>query len=176
VEKWPIGVFTSVGAGLGAGLETVKSLGVHTVQLHAPHGAERTAERAAAVRRQFEDAGIQITVVFAGFEGESYADIPTVHRTVGLVPEGTRAVRLRETKEIADYAHALGCDALGMHIGFVPEDAADPEYAGVVAAAQEVCDHCKANGQRFHLEGSHPHLLAGFHRVQRHAAEQLVLG
>ena len=36
------------------------------------------------------DLGITITAVFGGFEGESYADIPTVVRTVGLVPPATR--------------------------------------------------------------------------------------
>lgn len=152
MEKWPIGVFTSVGAGLGASLDTVKSLGVHTVQLHTPHGSERTPEGAARVKQQFADAGVQITVVFAGFPGESYADIPTVQRTVGLVPPDTRPERLRETLEIADWAAAVGCDALGMHIGFVPDNPADPNYDPVVAVAQQVCDHCAGNGQRFHLE------------------------
>ena len=39
------------------------------------------------------DAGVTITCVFGGFEGESYADIETTARTVGLVPEDTRAAR-----------------------------------------------------------------------------------
>ena len=39
-----------------------------------------------------------------------------------------------------------------MHIGFVPEDASNPLYAGVVKAAQEVCDYCQQRGQRFNLE------------------------
>ena len=51
---------------------------------------------------------MKITVVFGGFEGESYADIPTVKQTVGLVPPETRAARLKEMKEIADFAAALG--------------------------------------------------------------------
>ena len=52
--------------------------------------------------------GIRITAVFGGFEGESYADIPTVTRTVGLVPPATRAARTKEMKEIADFARLLG--------------------------------------------------------------------
>jgi len=122
------------------------------VQLHTPHGPDRAPDRVAQFRKQFADAGIQVTVVFAGFEGESYADIPTVQKTIGLVPPEFRAARLAETKAISDFSKAMGCDALGMHIGFVPEDASDPNYAGVIAASQEVCDYCKTNGQRFHLE------------------------
>ncbi len=49
-----------------------------------------------------------LTCVFGGFEGESYADIPTVTRTVGLVPPATRAARTQEMKEIADFARLLG--------------------------------------------------------------------
>ena len=36
MEKWPIGVFTSVDAGLGVKLEVAHELGVPTIQLHAP--------------------------------------------------------------------------------------------------------------------------------------------
>ena len=65
---------------------------------------------------------IQLTAVFGGFEGESYADIPTVSRTVGLVPPETRAARTQEMKEIADFARLLGCDVVALHLGFVPHD------------------------------------------------------
>jgi len=152
MEKWPIGVFTSIGAGLGAGLEAVKEIGVPTVQLHAPPAEYLNEEKAKEVKAQLAQAGITATVVFSGFAGESYADIPTVHKTVGLVPAEPRAERLAITKKISDFAKVLGVDAVGMHIGAVPSDPADPLYKDVVAAAQEVCDHCKANGQRFHLE------------------------
>ena len=79
MEKWPIGIFTSVGAGLGAGLDTVKSLGVHTVQVHAPWAGSCPGSRG-AVPPAVRGRGIQVTVVFAGFADESYADIPTVKR------------------------------------------------------------------------------------------------
>ena len=167
-EPWAIGVFTSVDAGLGAGLSAVQALGVPTVQLHAPHPERRP--QAALIKQQFADAGIEVTVVFCGFEGESYADIPTVKETVGLVPEATYAARLAETKEIADFAHALGVDAVGMHIGFVPEDASDPTFARVVRAAQEVCDYIGPRGQWLHLETGQetgPGLLHFFEAVGR---------
>ena len=37
MEPWASGIFTSAGAGLGAGLEQVRRLGATTVHLHAPH-------------------------------------------------------------------------------------------------------------------------------------------
>ena len=152
MEKWPVGIFTSIGAGLGAGIDAVKELGVPTVQLHTPPPEYRTPEKAAEIKQQFDDAGIAVTVIFCGCPGESYADIPTVRKTVGLVPEETRDERLVWTKEVADFAEVMQCDALGMHLGFVPEDESEPGYDDIVAVTQEVCDYCAAKGQHFHLE------------------------
>lgn len=152
MEKWPIGVFASVDAGLGVKLEVAHELGVPTIQLHAPHQATRTQANATAFLKRLADYNIQLTCVFGGFEGESYADIPTVARTVGLVPPETRAARTKELKEIADFAKLLGCPAVGLHIGFVPHDRSLPLYQQVVAVARDVCDHCAALGQGLHLE------------------------
>jgi L-ribulose-5-phosphate 3-epimerase len=152
MEKWPIGVFASVDAGLGVKLEVAHELGVPTIQLHAPHQATRTQANADAFLNRLAGYGIKLTCVFGGFEGESYADIPTVARTVGLVPPATRAARTKELKEIADFAKLLGCKAVGLHIGFVPHDRSLPLYQEVVAIARDVCDHCAKNGQALHLE------------------------
>jgi sugar phosphate isomerase/epimerase len=169
-EKWPIGVFASIDEGLGVHLNVAHELGVKTCHLHTPKPASRTAARAAEFRQQLADLGITVTCVFGGFAGESYADIPTVKSTVGLVPPATRAARTREMKEIADFARALGVDVVGVHIGFVPHDKSDPDYAAILAVARELCDHCAASGQALHLEtGQEPPdvLLAFLHDVER---------
>ncbi len=152
MEKWPIGVFASIDAGLGVKLEVAHELGIPTVQLHAPHQSSRTPENAERFLARLRELGITITVVFGGFEGESYADIPTVKETVGLVPPATRAARTKEMKEIADFARLLGVGAVGLHVGFVPHDASDPLFGQVVQVTREICDHCQQNGQTFHLE------------------------
>jgi sugar phosphate isomerase/epimerase len=152
MPSWPLGVFASIDAGLGVHLAVAHELGVPTIQLHAPCAASRTPERAKEFLARVTELGMKITVVFGGFEGESYADIPTVVRTVGLVPPETRTARLKEMKEIADFARLLGVDIVGLHIGFVPHDPADPMYGQVVAVARDLCNHCKTQGQRVHLE------------------------
>ena len=152
MSQWPLGVFASIDAGLGVRLDVAHELGVPTVQLHAPQKATRTKEQAEKFLARLKELGIRISVVFGGFEGESYADIPTVARTVGLVPPATRAARLAEMKEIADFAKLLGVDAIGLHIGFVPHDPADPLHRDVVAVTRELADYCKQNGQNLHLE------------------------
>ena len=152
MDKWPIGVFASVDAGLGVKLDVARELRVPTIQLHAPHGASRTPEKAQAFLAKLREYGITLTAVFGGFEGESYADIPTVVRTVGLVPADTRAARVKEMKEISDFAKLLGCPVIALHVGFVPHDKSDPLFEQVVAVTRDICDHAKKNGQSLHLE------------------------
>ena len=152
MEKWPIGVFTSVDAGLGVKLEVAHELNVPTIQLHAPAQATRTQENADQFLKRIEDLGISLTAVFGGFTGESYADIPTVLETVGLVPPETRAARAREMKEISDFARLLGCDVVALHLGFIPHDTNAPLYREVLDVTQDLLDHCKQNNQDLHLE------------------------
>ena len=152
MQKWPIGVFTSVDAGLGVHLEVANELGVPTVQIHAPHQHTRTEQNADAFLQKCRDAGITVTAVFGGFDGESYADIETTKRTVGLVPEETRDARVQEMKEISDFAKLLGVETVALHIGFVPEDTAGESYQNLIAATRDLLDHVQANGQRLNLE------------------------
>ncbi len=169
MEKWPIGVFASVDAGLGVRLDVAKELGIPTVQLHAPHPGNRSKEAAERFLKDAEKAGVVVTCVFGGFEGESYADIPTTARTIGLVPEETRASRLAEMKEIAAFARHLGCNAVGMHIGFVPEDTS-PHYDGLLSATRELLDELAGYRQKLHLETGQEtaqHLLKFISDVRR---------
>ncbi len=86
-----------------------------------------------------------MTAVFGGFDGESYADIPTTARTVGLVPEASRAARLQEMKEIADFAKILGCSTVALHIGFVPPDRASAGYRSLLDTTRNLLDHLAKN-------------------------------
>ena len=73
MEKWPLGVFASVDAGLGVRLEVANELGVPTIQLHSPAKSTRTQQHADAFLSKLSEYGITLTAVFGGFEGESYS-------------------------------------------------------------------------------------------------------
>ncbi|RPH77730.1 MAG: sugar phosphate isomerase/epimerase [Planctomycetaceae bacterium] len=148
----PIGVFASVDAGLGVSWDVIRKVGVPTIQLHAPHRESRTPEVVARLREQLAQNGVTLTAVFGGFEGESYADIPTVGRTIGLVPAETRQERLQEMFEIADFTQQMGCDTVALHIGVVPHDRNDPSRAGIVDVTRQLCQYCQDRGQFLHLE------------------------
>jgi len=147
-----IGVMLGVGEDPAESLRKVKEVGVDNAQMGCPPDEYLSGDKFEQLKAAIEQAGITITAVFCGFAGESYADIPTVRRTVGLVPVETRAERLAKAKEIADFAHRLGVKQVCAHIGFIPEDPTEPLYQQVVEATREICDHCAANGQIFALE------------------------
>ncbi len=151
-STWPPGVFASIDAGLGVHLEVAAELGVPTIQLHAPARSSRTAQRAREFLEKLNSLDIRLTAVFGGFEGESYADIPTVEKTVGLVPAATRAARLAEMLAISDFARLLDCPVVGLHLGFVPHLLSDEEANGLLEVTRQLCRHAANNGQAVHLE------------------------
>lgn len=151
MEKWPLGVFASIDAGLGVKLEVAHDLGVPTLHLHAPTAENRTPQAAESFLAQLGDYRMRVTAVFGGFEGESYADIPTVARTVGLAPPATRAARLAEMKEIADFAARLEVAVVALHLGFIDEHD-ERTYREIIEVTQNLCDHCAGNSQALHLE------------------------
>lgn len=164
MSNWELGAFASVDAGYGLQIETLSRLDVSTIHLHAPRQQGRTPELATELLAKLQSLGIRITVLFAGFEGESYADIPTVQRTVGLVPAETRDERLAELKQIVDFGTHLQVEPIGLHIGFVPHDRESADYREVVESTRSICDYCGERGHTVHLEtGQEPaNVLIGF--------------
>ena len=152
LPPWSLGVFTSIDAGLGVHLEVARDLLIPSIQVHTPHGAGRTPEAAEQFLKKLDSYGIELTCVFGGFEGESYADIPTVEKTIGLVPVSTRSARLQEMKEISDFTRLLGCNTIGLHLGVVPHDTQSREYSEIIEVTRQLCDHALYNEQNVHLE------------------------
>ena len=152
MERMPIGVMLGVGENPEERLSKVKEMGIPTVQMGCPPQQWWSGENLQRLKKAIAGSGITVTTVFLGFQGESYADIPTVRKTVGLVPRETRAQRLETAYKIVDFAAALGVGRAAAHIGFVPEDEKDALYAEVIEATRKVADHCKSKGLVFALE------------------------
>ncbi|MGO4882794.1 MAG: sugar phosphate isomerase/epimerase family protein [Bryobacteraceae bacterium] len=129
----------------------LKSWGVSCGQIGIP-GDMPLAGAAAPWKRPLTKEDFIVVTVFAAYEGESYADIPTVQQTVGFVPMATRAVRERRTLEVSDFAAELEVPGIATHIGFIPEDHSAAEYIAVREMVRRVCDHAAARGQTFALE------------------------
>jgi sugar phosphate isomerase/epimerase len=158
-----IGVMFWAGRDPHETLRELKSLGVKCGQLGIPGDFELKGA-ASAWKRAFSDEGFQLVTVFCAYNGENYADIPTVQKTVGFIPRETRAEREARTLEVSDFAAELGAPGIGLHLGYVPEDNRDPDYITVREMVRRVCDHAARHKQTFALEtGQEPaDTLLGF--------------
>ena len=151
LEDLEIGLMFWAGKDARATLAEVKQFGVRAGQLG--FGGDLPLEDAA---EQWDEAlkteKFTIVTAFCSYVGEDYSDIPTVLRTVGLVPPATRAERIARTKAVSDVAAKLGIDSVACHIGFLPHDTQAPLYAEMRDVALELCHYCHKNGQFFTLE------------------------
>ncbi len=144
-------------------LRGVKSLGLRCGHLgiagHVPIEQVTPLWKEALAEEDFA-----ITTVFASYMGESYADIPTVQRTVGFIPAATRAAREERTQQVVDFAADLGVPSFACHIGFVPEDRLDPDYVAIRDVVRRICDYTAQHRMTFALEtGQEPaHVMKAF--------------
>lgn len=143
------GVMFWAGHDPAATLAELTNLGFKDGQLGIP-GDIPLAGLAATWKKALSDAGFVLHTVFLAYEGESYADLETVQRTVGFVPQATRSAREARTHAVIDLAEELGVPGIATHIGFVPEDLADPAYSAVLEMVRRIADH--AHPMTFALE------------------------
>jgi sugar phosphate isomerase/epimerase len=161
-----------VGMMLWAGRDSVaeiKSWGVSAGQLGIA-GDYDLKGNVEILKKELADSDFRIVTAFCAYNGESYADIPTVEQTVGFIPPATRDERAARTLEVSDFAAAIGVKSIACHIGFVPEDHSDSEYIAVRDLVRGICDHAAKHGQTFVLETGQepaPALLAFFKDIQR---------
>ncbi len=150
-EIMPIGVVVS-GKDPLISLEKVKSSGIFTCQMSVPSEQWRSKERIKLIKKTAKEKKIEITSLICGFEGESYRDIPTIKRTVGLVNFAMRGKRVLKVFSYSDITAELGVKVIQAHIGFIPEDRNNPDYKGLVLVLQRIADYCKENNQSISLE------------------------
>jgi len=152
MPRMPLGVMLSVGDGFADRLRRIREAGFTTMQLSRPPDEWLAEPKRTELKQLIFDSGIRVTSVAAIYEGESYADVEAVRSTVGLLPLETRSARTEDTKRCSDFAHEVGAQNVSSHIGYIPEDRADPSYSGLVAAVQEICDYLQRRRMSFCLE------------------------
>ena len=151
LESLEIGLMFWAGADARDTLREVKSYNVRSGQLGFPGDLPLDDAAVKWDKALTAEEFVPVTA-FCSYVGEDYADIPTVTRTVGLVPLSTRKERIARTKAVSNVAKELGIESLGCHIGVIPADHGAAPYAEIREMTRELCDFCKDNGQSFTLE------------------------
>jgi L-ribulose-5-phosphate 3-epimerase len=95
---------------------------------------------------------VQGTAIMTLGPGRMVWDFYSGPKTIGIVPQATRAARVDALKRASDLAKLAGVPAVHTHCGFIPEDPGAPLYAETVETIRDVASHCKANGQIFLME------------------------
>jgi L-ribulose-5-phosphate 3-epimerase len=125
---------------------------VKNVELNCWNPDTYTPALAAAVKAEAARRGVTITALWAGWPGPAVWDFIQGPTTLGIVPAQYREMRISALKKGADFAHQLGLQAIITHLGFIPENAADPLFHEVVAAVKEVAVHLSQYGMQFWFE------------------------
>ncbi|MCL4793213.1 MAG: sugar phosphate isomerase/epimerase [Bryobacteraceae bacterium] len=170
ISDLEIGLFFWAEPDARATLVNVLSTGVTSGQLAIDGTVKLTPETAAEWKAALAEADFHLFTVFAAYEGENYADIPTVERTVGFIPKATRAEREVRTREVIDLAAALGVKSFGCHVGYIPHDKSHPDYIDVRDMVRRIADYAATHGMSYCLEtGQEPagQLLEFFKDVDR---------
>ena len=107
---------------------------------------------AAEAVKNMRDAGIRLAAFWAGYSGKLIWNSTGGPETLGLVPPELRTKRIEELKKGAELAKLLDAPAIITHCGFIPENPADPLYAGTIDAIGEVASFCRELGLGFWFE------------------------
>lgn len=131
-------------------LPTVTAMGVRCGQLGIRGDLDLSAGE--SWKKALNDANFPITTCCVAYNGEDYADAPTVEQTVGFIPTKTRTEREQRTYQVSDFAAKIGAKGIATHIGFVPHDPSNTNYIGVRDLVRRICDHTARHNQTFALE------------------------
>jgi L-ribulose-5-phosphate 3-epimerase len=147
-----LGVVTRIGerSSPEEAISKVHAFGLPTCQVSA--GPAPDTRMAAPLRQALDQYGVEVTAIMTLGPGPMVWDFYSGPKTIGIVPESTRAARVDALKRASDLGAACHVGAVHTHCGFIPENPNDPLYAETVRAIQDVASYCKSNGQIFLME------------------------
>jgi sugar phosphate isomerase/epimerase len=111
-----------------------------------------TAALAQRLRDEAKERRVRLNALWAGWPGPAEWNFRTGPTTLGLIPAAHRAVRVAALKRAGEFAKALGVPAVITHLGFIPEQPADPVFGEVVASVRDIALHLQRLGLGFWFE------------------------
>lgn len=147
-----LGVLVQLSYDIESELKKVRELGLDTCQLCGWDEKLFTEEMAGKVMEAAQKFSIEMTAFWCGWGGPGLWNFYSGPVTLGLVPAAYRFDRMKTLCKGSDFAMRLGIRDVATHVGFIPENPHDPDYAGVLEAVRYVAQHCKQNGQYFLFE------------------------
>ena len=130
----------------------LRSMGMESCQLVCWDREIMDRENADKVNAAAEYHKVDITAFWCGWEGPRVWDFYDGQLTLGLVPVASRFERVKMLQEGIRFAAMIHVKDVATHVGYMPENPYDPNYAGVLVCLKELVKQCKENGQNFLFE------------------------
>lgn len=131
---------------------SVKELGLPSCQLTSWNPSLWTDENVESICDASKKTGVEISAFWCGWTGPVVWDFYDGQITLGLVPAEYRQMRVEQLCAGADFAKKLGVTDVITHMGFIPENPNDPNFAPFCVAVRTVSKHLKKNGQNLLFE------------------------
>ena len=135
-----------------AKFKEARDMGLGSCQLTMWNDAMFDDEHAKTLLNAVEETGVQISGLWAGWDGPCEWNFIAGPVTIGLVPPAYRFARLNTLKKASAFASKIGVDQVITHVGFLPNSPADPDYIGTIGALKNLCQLMKSRGQYFLFE------------------------
>lgn len=133
-------------------LSRIRDMDMNACQLGIWDIRQHTDENAEGIKRISEESGVEITAIWAGWDGPAEWNFYGGPATLGIVPPAYRASRLKQLFSAADFAYKLGITDIITHVGFIPENPFDENFNGTVCALRSLAKHIRDRGQYFLFE------------------------
>ena len=125
----------------------LKEKGFDSFQLSSWNPDVFTDENAEFIKSVIEKYNVEISAFWCGWQGPCVWDFYDGQITIGLVPPEYRLMRVETLIMGADFAKKFGVNDIITHMGFIPENPYDPNFAPMCAAIRTVANHLKKNEQ-----------------------------
>ncbi len=133
-------------------IKQTSEMGIHYCQLCSFDTSFYTDAYADKILNACAKYNVKISTYWAGWSGPNIWNFTEGPVTLGLLPAAYRRKRIAELKQGADFAKKLHVDQVATHVGFIPENPHDIEFAGLMDAVREVAHYCSEKGLFFLFE------------------------
>ena len=138
--------------GMAKKFENLKAEGFDNCQLISWKPELWIDDNLKIIKKLIEENDITISAFWCGWEGPCVWNFYDGQITLGLVPPEYRTMRIKNLCDGADFAHKLGVKNVVSHMGFIPENPNDPQFAPFCVAVRQVAEHLKKNNQNLLFE------------------------
>ena len=152
MPKLEIGVLVGLVAEPDEEIRRVAELGLSSCQIVTWKPELYNEQVGEALMASAEAHGVRISTLWAGYPGKMAWNFLEGPATIGLVPPGTRAMRVEALIQAARFAARFELGSITTHVGFLPEDPKDPLFQGTLEALGQVVAVCREVGVEFRFE------------------------